>query len=349
MGVIEIILIFIAVILLLVVPHELGHMFAAKAFGIKVEEFGVGFFKRLWSIKIGETIYSINILPLGGFVRIFGEDEDRHDPRSFSGRSFSVRSLVVAAGIIANIFVGYLMLSGIAWYGLPKMEVVIEEVTIGTPAELAGFRAGDRIVGFDGIRPESIGVGDVHAYIDANRGKQAEFMVMRDDAELRVLAGPRATPPEGQGPLGIRINNNQIGTIRTSIFKAPIRGAVMTKDMLVKIVRGAAIYFASLFSSAEAPGEVFGPVGIAFVAKEFFQIGIREFLTLIAFLSLNLAVINILPIPALDGGRIAFFVVEKIIRRPIPARVAGYIHSFFFLVLIGFLLWVTWYDIARLL
>jgi len=349
MGIIETILIFIVVVLLLVVSHELGHFLTAKWFGIRVDEFGVGLPPRMFGIKRGETLYSINWLPFGGFVRIFGEDEDKDDPRSFSSRGIGTKSLIVAAGVLANIIVGFLILSYISWYGVPRYEVIIEEVMPNTPAALATFQAGDRIVGFDGERRPSVNVGEVHAYIDSKRGKQAEFVVLRGEQQLRILAGPRANPPEGQGPLGVRINNDEVGIDRKSVLEAPLAGARMTGNFLKLISEGMIAFFGSLFTGAEIPGEVVGPVGIAGVAQETFRIGVREFLFLIALLSLHLAVINILPIPALDGGRIAFFVVEKIIRRPIPARVAGYIHSFFFLILIGFLLWVTWHDIARLL
>ncbi|MEK7630894.1 MAG: site-2 protease family protein [Patescibacteria group bacterium] len=349
MGIIEGALIFIVVVLLLVVSHELGHFLTAKWFGIRVDEFGVGLPPRMFGIKRGETLYSINWLPFGGFVRIFGEDEDKDDPRSFSSRGIGVKSLIVAAGVIANVVVGFLILSYISWYGVPRFEVAIEEVMPDTPAQLAGFLPGDRIVGFEGNRLESVNVAEVHMYIDSKRGRQAEFLVMRGSSELRVFAGPRITPPEGQGALGVRINNIQTDIIRKSVLEAPFAGAKMTGNFLKLIAEGMVAFFGSLFTGAEVPGEVVGPIGIAGVAQETFRIGVREFLFLIALLSLHLAVINILPIPALDGGRIAFFVVEKIIRRPIPPRVAGYIHSFFFLILIGFLLWVSWQDIARLI
>lgn len=349
MGILEAILIFIVVVLLLVVSHELGHFLTAKWFGIRVDEFGVGLPPRAFGIKRGETLYSINWLPFGGFVRIFGEDEDKDDPRSFSSRGIGVKSLVVAAGVIANILVGFLILSYVAWHGVPRYEVVVEEVVTGTPAQIAGFVVGDRIVGFEGKRLESVNVGEVHMYIDSKRGTQADFLVRRGDQDLQIFAGPRVTPPEGQGALGVRINNVEIEIMRKSVLEAPLAGAKMTGNFLKLIAEGMISFFSSLFTGKEIPGEIVGPVGIAGIAQETFRIGIREFLFLIALLSLHLAVINILPIPALDGGRITFFIVEKIIQRPIPPRVAGYIHSFFFLVLIGFLLWVTWYDIARFL
>jgi regulator of sigma E protease len=349
MGILEAILIFAIVVLLLVVSHELGHFLTAKWFGIRVDEFGIGLPPRVFGIKKGETLYSVNWLPFGGFVRIFGEDDDRDDPRSFSSRGIGVKSLVVAAGVIANVLVGFLILSYVAWHGIPRYEVLVEEVMNDTPAKYAGFVAGDRIVGFDGKRLEDINVGAVHMYIDSKRALQADFLVRRNDQELHIFAGPRANPPEGQGPLGVRINNVQVDIVRKSVFEAPLAGAKMTGNFLKLIGEGMVSFFGSLFTGGEIPGEVVGPVGIAGVAQETFRIGIREFLFLIALLSLHLAVINILPIPALDGGRIAFFVVEKLIRRPIPPRVAGYIHSFFFLVLIGFLLWVTWQDITRFL
>ncbi len=349
MGILEAVLIFAVVILLLVVSHELGHFLTAKWFGVRVDEFGVGLPPRMFGIKRGETLYSINWLPFGGFVRIFGEDEDKDDPRSFSSRGIWVKSLIVSAGVFANVVVGFLILSYISWHGIPGYEVSVEAVTAGTPAELAGFHIGDRIVGFDGKREESVNVSDVQTYINKKLGIQAEFLIIRDNKELHVFAGPRKTPPDGQGPLGIQINDVKTGIIRKSIIHAPIAGAKMTWNFLTQITEGILVFFASIFTGAGIQGEMVGPVGIAGVAQETFRIGIPEFLFLIALLSLHLAVINILPIPALDGGRIAFFVVEKIIRRPIPQHVAGFVHSSFFLILIGFLLWVTWHDVARLL
>ncbi len=349
MGVLEAILVFIVVVLFLVVSHELGHFLTAKWFSVRVDEFGVGLPPRAFGIKRGETLYSINWLPFGGFVRMFGEDEDegKDDPRSFSSQGMGIKSLIVASGVIANVLVGFLILSYIAWHGVPHFEVAIEEVVSGTPAELAGFQIGDRIVGFEGKRLKSVNVGEVHQYIDSKRGKQAEFLVRRDSQDLHIFAGPRAHPPEGQGPLGVRIDNIQTEIVRESFFMAPLAGAEMTGNFLKLIMEGTVAFLGSIVTGAEMPGEVVGPIGIAGVAQETFRVGVHEFLFLMALLYLHLAVFNILPIPALDGGRIAFFAVEKIIRRPIPPRVAGSIHSVFFLVLVGFLLWVSWHDIAR--
>ncbi len=128
--IIETVLIFIAIILLLVVSHELGHFFTAKFFGIRVDEFGIGLPPRIWGIKRGETLYSINWFPFGGFVRIFGEEQDVNDPRSFSAQSFWRRTLIVAAGVIANVIVGFVIFSFLAWYGTPRFGVEIARKSV---------------------------------------------------------------------------------------------------------------------------------------------------------------------------------------------------------------------------
>ncbi len=342
-------LVFILVIILLVIPHELGHFAVAKWFGIRVDEFGIGFLKRLWSRKIGETEYSINILPLGGFVKIFGEEEDLNDPRSFSQKSFLVKSLVVAAGVIANTLVAFVLFSILAWHGMPQFGVEISEVVHGSPAEIAGIKAGDIVERLGERESSTFSTDDVRSYIEERRGNTAKFGLLRRSEHISITSYPRRDPPPGEGPLGIRIGVRETGVLRAPWYRAPYEGALMTASVLRELIGGLALFFGKLFSTGVASGDVIGPIGIAGVARDTLAVSITYFLQLIAFLSLNLAVINILPLPALDGGRIFFFVIEKVIRRPIPARVAGSIHSLFFLLFIALLVWVTWRDIVALI
>lgn len=342
-------LVFILVIILLVVPHELGHFAAAKWFGIRVDEFGIGFLKRLWARKIGETEYSINILPLGGFVKIYGEEENADDPRSFSGRSFLVKTFVIAAGVLANVFIAYVLYSSLAYIGTPQFSVEIVAVAKGSPAEVAGMRAGDIVEYFGGTDNEMFGIEEVRSYIASKKGETTVFTLLRGSEQLEIIAHPRLLPPEGEGPLGIQIGVRQIGLIRAPLYRAPLEGLKTTMSFLVLLVRGFKEFFASLFTAGIKPDDVAGPVRIAIIARDTLAVGLADFLNILAFLSLNLAVINILPIPALDGGRIFFLVLEKIIRRPIPNRIAGPIHSAFLILLMGFVIWISWREILSLL
>ena len=352
----ETVLIVIAVILLLIVPHELGHFFAAKRFRVRVDEFGVGLplpigkgrYLRLKK-QFGETLYTLNALPLGGFVRIYGEEEDMRDPRSFSQQSFSRKVLIVAAGVIMNVAVAYGIFSFLAWYGTPQYAVEIASVLPGSPAESVGLRVGDVIIGLDGIKKIQLDVGEVQSYIADTKGGEAFFIIRRGKDELTITGRPRLKHPPDEGAMGITIGPKEVGVERASWYRAPLEGLKVTYSVLVLLVMGLAQFFKELFLTGSAPGEVVGPVGIAVVARESFHIGIDYLLRLVAFLSLNLAVINILPIPALDGGRILFFIIEKVKGTPIPAHASQIIHSVFLLLLIFFLMWVTYYDIARLI
>ncbi len=347
--IIETVLLFIAIILLLVVSHELGHFFVSKYYNVRVDEFGVGLPPRLFGVQKGETLYSFNLLPFGGFVKIFGEEEESTDPRSFFAQPVRRKVFIVAAGVMANVLVGFVIFSFLAWYGTPRFVVEVASVAPDSPAEIAGFMAGDIITGFEDVESAALSIDEVQAHIAESKGKSTQFFLNRKGIRLTVGATPRQEAPSGEGPLGIVITPKEAGLLRTTIFLAPIEGAKKTGYAISQLFVGLLFFFKELFVTGQSPGEILGPVGIAGVARTSFDIGIRYFLELIAFLSLNLAVINILPIPALDGGRILFFAIEKISGRVIPARVAGTIHSAFFVLLIMFLVWVTYYDILRLI
>jgi regulator of sigma E protease len=343
--IIESIIIFLVIILLLVVSHELGHFLTAKLFGVRVDEFGLGIPPRIWSVKYGETLYSLNLLPFGGFVRIFGEEEDINNPRSFSAQSYLKKSLIVAAGVISNILMAYLIFTSLVWIGSPEVGIIIQEAVQNSPAEASGLQRGDIIAGIGQDYHEPKDLDEVQSYIEASKGKEAFFRIKREDKMIDIQAIPRVSPPEGQGSLGIVMTDTGIRGVHW--YQAPWEGLKMTYYSTVILVQSLVYFFSTLVSSGQALGDVVGPVGIAVLARETFSVGIFSFFQLLALLSLNLAIINILPIPALDGGRLLFFVIEKIIRRPIPSKVASTIHSVFFIALIVFLIWVTQHDIAN--
>jgi regulator of sigma E protease len=344
MGALEIIIVFILVIVLLVVTHELGHFLVARLFGIRVDEFGIGMPPRLFSYKGKETLYTFNALPLGGFVKIFGEEEDIHDPRSFSSKNYIIKSLVVVAGVLANIIMAFIIFTFIAWQGTAVFSTTLESVNTGSPAWEAGLKAGDKIVGLGGSK-DDITVTDIQSYVSVNIGNTANFQVKRDEEKLDFEIVPRSNPPEGEGSLGIIFGSE---LVKTPFYKAPFHGAKATWLALLTIIVGLASFFSQLFTSGAAPTDLVGPVGIAVIAAETYKVSILSFFNLLAFLSLNLAIINILPIPALDGGRLLFFAVEKISGKIIPARVAGIIHSTFFIILIALIIWISYRDFINI-
>lgn len=341
----EIVLVFLIIILLLVVSHELGHFLTAKWFGVRVDEFGIGIPPRIGGVTFGETLYSLNLLPFGGFVRIYGEEADVNDPRSFSAQSFFRKSFIVGAGVIANIAVAYIIFSFLAWMGSPGVGIIIEGVAPNSPAAAAGIEKGDIIAGIGPEGQEPARIEDVEAYIQQEKGKGASLRIKRGDTFLIIQATPRVSPPEGEGALGIVMTESGLRGVRW--YRAPWEGLKLTVSSFWVLLGSVFYFFSVLFSSGQAPGDIVGPVGIAVLARETFNFGLFSFFELLALLSLNLAIINILPIPALDGGRILFFIIEKITGRPIPARVAGVVHSIFFILLILFLIWVTHRDIVN--
>ncbi|MEK7643326.1 MAG: M50 family metallopeptidase [Patescibacteria group bacterium] len=348
---IESILIFLLIVLFLIVPHEFGHFLAAKWRGVRVDEFGVGFpipgkSWKLFGRKIGETIYTINLLPLGGFVRIFGEEEDIENPRSFSNQPFWARTFIVAAGALANIFIGFVIFTFLAWYGEPRFGVKIAEVTLDSPASMAGLKAGDIVVGIEGQRIPELQLEAVLEYINAKRGVEASFLVERDGHELMLHGTPRENPPKGEGAFGVRIGAEEIGIVRIPWYRAPIEGLRHVIETISLVLLGLWMLVRDLVSSGSVPGQIVGPIGITVVARETLAVSIRLFLSLVALLSINLAVFNILPIPALDGGRIFFFIIEKFRGKPIASTFSHVIHSIFFLLLITLLIVITYREIS---
>lgn len=357
-------LLLLILIIVLVLSHEAGHFLLAKWRGVRVDEFGLGFPPRLFGIKKGETRYSINLLPLGGFVKIFGEDPStdppagraglgasgEEDPRSFASQSLWVRSLIVAGGVLANLLAAWIIFSLLAGIGTPRVvdnglgeggDVTIVAVAVGSPADLAGLKVGDHVRGFEFI-------GAVQKFIDSHRGKEVALSIERKGEVLAMRAVPRAVPPEGEGALGIAM----VEIVRVAVpwWQAPWEGFKTTGEVFFGTIGAFARMAWGLASGIPgAVGEIAGPVGIASIVSEVSQFGLLPFFQLMAVLSVNLAVINLLPIPALDGGRLLFFAIEGVLRKPVSSRVSHLAHTIGFAFLIVLMLVITYRDIVRLL
>ncbi len=333
----------------LILVHELGHFWAAKIFGVKVEEFGLGFPPRLWGKRIGETVYSLNLLPFGGFVRIFGEDSEEKLPRSFSTQSISRRSVIVLSGVLMNVILGWFVFSLVFFAGAPK-HLLITQVAPSSPAEAAGLKDGDIVLE---VKKGKILLTDPvpsKEFIElVNRSPAETFrMKIRRGKEIieAELAG-RVTPPSGEGPLGISLVD--IGFAGEPLAKSFVKGFELTVSTLKLVTLAFLNFFAKFFIAPEILETVAGPVGIFTIAAQAGSLGFVYLLELLAFISVNLAVLNLIPFPALDGGRFLLLIVEKLKGSPISRRIQVIINALGFAFLIILMILVTIQDIGRLL
>jgi regulator of sigma E protease len=340
------VVVFIAVLVGLIIAHELGHFVTAKAFHVEVKEFGIGFPPRIIGKQHGETLYSLNAIPLGGFVKLTGED-DPEAPRGLSGKPTGVRLLVLAAGSLMNFLVPLAMfaLAFMVPHDTVVGKVTITEVAPGSPAAIAGIESGDTVISIDNHPINN--TSDLQRYIQLNLGGEIEVVVEHADTTREtVRLTPRWRPPEGQGATGIAVNMLDASVIRRS--ESPARAAVLAVNTTVENFTLFKNGIISIAIGAQ-PLEVRGPVGIAQMTGEVARAGFSPLLEFAAFLSINLGLINILPLPALDGGRIAFVLLEKARHgRRVSVRTQGIVHMIGFIMLMAFMVAVTYNDIARI-
>ncbi len=339
---------FLLVLSLLVFVHELGHFMVAKLTGIKVEEFGLGYPPRLLTIaRHGDTEYTINAIPFGGFVRMLGEEDPTH-PESFAAKSKLVRASALLAGPLMNIVLAFLVLVGVGVVGfdIPIGSVAIIEVAPDSPAAEANLQEGDLILSIDGVAVRN--TYELSRYTRERLGEEATLSIKRGERTLPVSLTPRRGPPVGEGPMGVMIQTVDImGTdkLHYSLWEAIPTGARATGDMLLAIFSGVA----RMIQGDIAP-DLTGPVGIAAATGEIAKAGLVYLMQFAAFLSVNLAIFNLIPFPALDGGRLAFIALETLRggKRVSPEK-EGLIHLVGLAILIGLMLVVSYQDIVRLL
>lgn len=342
-------LVFFIILSILIFVHEAGHFIVAKKLKIRVEEFGFGLPPRVFSKKRGETIYSINLLPIGGFVRLTGEDavEKTTDPRSFVNKRPLERSLVLLAGVLMNFVLAVVVLSIIFTKGVmvPTDRVHIENIAKGSPAEAAGLMAGDILLAADNNK--IIENKDVISYTSSNLGREMTLKITRGDKEFEIKITPRLEYPKGEGPLGVAISNLEIK--KYPWYQAPFLGVSESINISGKMVRGLGGMISNLITKSEVPQDVAGPIGIYQVTGKAVGAGSIAILQLLGFLSLNLAVVNSLPFPALDGGRFLFVLIEVIFGRKVVPRFERMAHTFGMIVLLTLIVLVSIADIGRIL
>ena len=327
----------------LVIIHELGHFTAARLFGIQVDEFGIGFPPRLFVRRRGETEYTINAIPLGGFVRMLGENGDSYSPRSFGAKPAWQRCIVLAAGAAMNFLAGLALFFVLfAVIGLPTPLAHVQGLAAGSPAA-AVLRPGDTVIAVDNT-PVRL-YTELKAQINRHLGQQVTLDVRRDARTVRVQLVPRLHPPAGQGALGVALGGAYANE-RQSVGQA----AAMAIQAPVGMVQG---MWGLLTSPAvrKESGGVSGPVGIARVtsdaANNVPRTGWGPLLELAGLISLNFAVVNLLPLPALDGGRLIIALFGAVRRRRVSPEVEGAIHAVGMALLLLLMVVITYQDIAR--
>jgi len=347
----------------LMILHEFGHFVVAKRFGVKVEEFGIGYPPRLFGKRIGETIYSLNLIPFGGFVRMYGEEKDIKDPRSFTGKPIWQRTLIIIGGVVAFWVIAAILLTIVFGLGAPTAvsdeengnlidpKVQIMAVASNSPAEKTGLKTGDTIVNlkFQILKIKTDKVKEVQEFIEAHKGKEITLSIQRGKDIFDISLIPRVEPPKDEGAMGVAL-------VRTAIkaypwYQSPIQGILATGNLTIAIVQGWGRILGSLLKGEGMPSgvKIAGPVKIFIMIGESVRLGLVNFLSFIAMISVAVALFNILPIPALDGGKILFLGIEAVRKKPVSQKIEQNITVAFFMILIALMVLVTIKDITKII
>jgi regulator of sigma E protease len=357
------ILIFIVVIVALIVVHEFGHFVVAKWSGMRVDEFGLGYPPRAMLIgKIGETEYTLNWLPFGGFVKIFGEDGGEGS-RAFTTRPRILQAFVLVAGIAMNLLFAYVLITGALIVGTPRalsdnevatarsMELAVAGVLPASPAARAGLLSGDSIMSASGVSGgwSAVDPKSFSNFIAASGGSPVSLVVKHEGGARAITATPIlgivATDPSRYA-LGVEVAT--IGVVPLSLGPAIVEGARLTWEATRLTAVGLWHFFYGIFTFSADLSQVAGPIGIAGVVGSASAQGFGYLFSIMAIISINLALINLIPVPALDGGRLLFVIIESVIRRPIKASVAQSINAIGFVALILLMLVVSAHDIFKI-
>jgi len=385
LHILSILIIFFALLALLVLTHEAGHFFMCRVLGVIVEEFGFGLPPRLiglvklqdkkkkkfWKIirkyskihyehhKVLSPIYSLNAIPFGGFVKILGEDgEAKSHPKSFSSQTVGKRFLILFAGIAMNVLLGIFLFTIGYWSGFPEIveddlnipnaKVQVLNIAPGSPAETAGIKMGDSIRAVITPNKDRISIDKVSTLQTVSgefAGQSIILETLRGNDVYRFNVEPRLNPPEGQGPLGIY--PARIGIVRYPVFEA-LKISIGESFQLIWVM---ADYLGTIinqfFHAQKVALDLSGPVGIVVLTNQFREMGFPYLLKFAGLISLNLAFINFIPYPALDGGRILFLLIEKIKGRPVSPKLEQVIHTVGMYSLLLLMVLITFHDVSR--
>jgi regulator of sigma E protease len=364
LTVIIIVLLFASLVLL----HEWGHFVAARRNGVEVEEFGFGFPPRVYGVRRKGVLYSFNLLPLGGFVRLKGEDGADREPGSFGGASFWAKAKILLAGVLMNVLIAVVLLYALCVTGLPGLgaefepgflkpayaqpkELILAEVVPKSPAAQVGLKRGDFVLSANGQKLESDKA--LRDFTKANAGKEVTVHVRQDGVEHDLQVKLRA-PGGSEGYLGVV--SQQVYKLRYDPVSALAAALYITGALLWATIVGVFALFLhipslllGLFSSGvpQAAEAAAGPVGIVFILKSISSLGWSYVLLFMANISVALAAFNVLPLPALDGGRLAVIAAQKLTRRSWSAAAEARYHAIGFMALIALMLLISVYDLRK--
>lgn len=359
------IILFIIILAILILAHEMGHFIAAKRAGVRVDEFGLGFPPRLYQKKIGETVYSVNAFPVGGFVKIFGENPDdesqrgKDAARSLTHKPKLIQAWVISAGVIFNLLLAWILLSVGLMAGMPysvddsvygarvqNPALTITQVLPKSPAEVAGLKGGDAIV--------ALSVGN-DKLDDPKVETTQNFIAAHDELTLTYRRGGETKttlvrPHDGivDGRRAIGISMDMVGVLKLSPYEALTLGVTTTLSLTQATIVGIFDFFKNMFIGQADLSGVAGPVGLVGVVGSASALGLGHLISLTAVISINLAVINLLPFPALDGGRLFFILIEWIKRSPIKPEIANAANGIGFILLIALMTFVTFHDVVKI-
>lgn len=328
------IIIAIIMICILIFVHELGHFIAAKACGVKVNEFALGMGPAIIKKQKGETLYSLRAIPIGGFCAMEGEDEESEDERAFNNKPAWKKAVILVAGAGMNLVMAVVLMI-VVTYSMGFPTLTVSQVSEGSPAATAGITAGDKITEVDGKV-----IDDWYAFTDeiekSKEGKTLELTVERDGKELAFSTVPQK---DENGRYIIGVYSQYEKNALRSIVKGPEATWDMTKSMYSILKQ--------LVTGDVSTKDLSGPVGIVYMVDKSVSEGFVTFLYFTAMMSLNLAVVNLLPFPALDGGRLIFVIIRKITGKAITDRMESIVHMVGMALLLLLMIYVTWNDILK--
>ena len=362
------IIIFLIILVVLVISHEFGHFIVAKKSGIRVDEFSFGFPPKLFGKKIGETEYNFNALPLGGYVKIYGENPDEENTngvdkdRSFVNKPKYIQALVLVAGIVMNLLVAWLLFTVGYMSGLPtsvanapkgavisNQALTITSVLADSPAQKAELKAGDKISMMkagSGVLDNPIDTNNVINFVKSHGDKEINITYIRDNESKITTITPKIGMTGDTPTIGISMD--VIGKLNLPVHKAVWEGLKLTWH----VTEGTTIGFYNLIRDAVtgkgSMDGLTGPIGIVGVVGDAREFGFIYLLSFTALISVNLAVINLVPFPALDGGRLLFLLIEKIKGSRIKPIVANWANTIGFGILMLLMAFITFHDIVKL-
>ncbi|MBW4828718.1 MAG: RIP metalloprotease RseP [Clostridiaceae bacterium] len=325
----------IFVFMIVILFHEFGHFITAKMVGIKVHEFSIGMGPRLFHRTKGETEYSLRALPIGGYVRMEGEDESSNDPRSFNKKPIGSRILVVAAGAIMNFILAIIVFT-IVSYGMGIPTTTINRVIADSPAYNVGLRTGDKIININDTETKSWKTV-VEKISEGKSTEDIKVIILRDSAKKEFILRPKFDKETDRYVIGIEPQMKKS-------FVSSIKGGIEKTGMVL----GLMFQFLKMLVTGQVKrGDVSGPVGVIYTVGEAAKYGFINVLYIAGFISVNLGFFNLLPIPALDGSRILFMLIELFRGKPINPEREGFVHFIGFVLLIILMVFVTYSDIVR--